>query len=64
MGANEVSRLEERIAWLERHVQEQDKVMLAQGEELQRVQTALVALREQMNSREAPLDPNERPPHY
>jgi SlyX protein len=64
MDDNRLERMEERIAWLERHVQEQDKVMLAQSEELSNLRQALINLRERSASREAPLDPNERPPHY
>jgi SlyX protein len=64
MSADAIARLEERMAWLEKHVVEQDKVMLSQTEEIERLQAALVALRERMASREVPLDPNERPPHY
>lgn len=64
MTVDGLARLEERIAWLERHVQEQDRVMLSQGEELKRLQESLVSLRERLSTRETPLDPDERPPHY
>jgi SlyX protein len=64
MAQTGIERLEERIAWLERHVSEQDRVMLAQGEELKQLKEALSAVRERLMAREAPLDPNERPPHY
>lgn len=64
MPSESIARLEERIAWLERHVLEQDKVMLSQGDEIKRLETSLLAVKERLNSREPPLDPNERPPHY
>lgn len=59
-----IARLEERLAWLERHVVEQDKVMLQQSDALQKLHGELVAMRERVAGREVPLDPNERPPHY
>ncbi len=62
-------RLEERLAWLERHVLEQDKSML----ELGRAQDALKKQLSELRSRQASpgaasegeiFDGNERPPHY
>ena len=64
MDESRFSILEERIAWLERHVLEQDKVMLQQGDELNKTRLELISLRERISGRDAPLDPNERPPHY
>ena len=61
-------RLEEKIAYLERHVVEQDKAMLEMTERLARLQSALVCLRERlaeagaMSDEVSPAD--ERPPHY
>ena len=61
-------RLEEKIAYLERHVVEQDKAMLEMTERLARLQSALVGLRERlpeagaMSDEASPAD--ERPPHY
>lgn len=52
------------MAWLERHVLEQDKVMLQQGDELLKLRQELALLRERSAAREPALDPNERPPHY
>jgi SlyX protein len=59
--------LEERLAWLERHVTEQDKAMLALNEELARLRAELEKLREHPatgseNSDQPESD--ERPPHY
>lgn len=64
MAEAQISRLEERIAWLEKHVAEQDKVILSQTDDMEKMREAVLAIRERMNSRETPLDPNERPPHY
>jgi len=64
MTENPISRLEERIAWLEKHLLEQDKVMLSQGDAIKRLEGEIDHLRERLASRETPLDPNERPPHY
>lgn len=66
--AQRISRLEERLAWLERHVVEQDKVMLQLAEDFERVRRELLALRARaagagrVAEAEAPAD--ERPPHY
>lgn len=64
MSESSISHLEERIAWLEKHLLEQDKVMLGQGDAIKRLETEVSNLRERLASREVPLDPNERPPHY
>lgn len=60
-------KLEERLAWLERHVAEQDKVMLALHDELNRLRAELKQLRERPTAASAenePPDSAERPPHY
>ena len=64
MDEKRIERVEERVAWLEKHVGEQDKVMLELADELARVRRELVTLRERTTTGAAPLDPNERPPHY
>ena len=43
---------------------EQDKVMLELAGELALVRRELVTLRARTTTGAAPLDPNERPPHY
>ena len=63
-----IKRLEEKIAYLERHVTEQDKAMLGLADELARLRQELLALRERTagnpagESEEEPAD--DRPPHY
>jgi SlyX protein len=64
-----IEKLEERIAWLEHHVTQQDKVMLDMAKRLDRLQAELVRLRERAAADPATsslaLDPAaERPPHY
>ena len=63
-----VQRLEEKVAYLERHVTEQDKVMLDLVETLARLPLELQALRERPTGAaagEAGEDPaGDRPPHY
>lgn len=63
-----LQRLEEKIAYLERHVAEQDRAMLAYAEELARLRREFTALR--ALTRRGPPDAEgdstagERPPHY
>jgi SlyX protein len=60
-----MDRVEERLAWLERHVAEQDKVMLELAETLDRLRREAEGLRQRvgdgiiLHSQE-----EERPPHY
>jgi SlyX protein len=59
--------LEERLAWLERHVTEQDKAMLTLNEELARLRAELKKIRERPaagSENSEPPDSNDRPPHY
>lgn len=58
-----LARLEERLAWLQKHVTEQDRAMLDMAEVLDRLKHDLRALRERSDSGPAPLG-EERPPHY
>ena len=62
-----VTRLEEKIAYLERHVTEQDKAMLEMAGQLDRFKAELTRLKQRAES--APTTPDggmadERPPHY
>ncbi|HKB89722.1 MAG TPA: SlyX family protein [Opitutaceae bacterium] len=61
------AELEIKIAWLERHVTEQDKAMLELHEDMARLRRELLALKGRLESG-APDDGNvaqdERPPHY
>ena len=65
--AQQIARLEERLAWLERHVTEQDKAMLEMSEDLTRLRREMLVLRDRLPSNsgtEPDLSANERPPHY
>ncbi|HUR56323.1 MAG TPA: SlyX family protein [Opitutaceae bacterium] len=63
-----LKRLEEKIAFLERHVSEQDKVMLELGDELARLRREVKMLRDRTPSGGSAGTPGdeaeERPPHY
>jgi SlyX protein len=65
-----LDRIEERIAWLERHVVQQDKAMLEMAQENERLrqQLKLLQLRTAAsgpgNPGEAASPAEERPPHY
>lgn len=66
---NRLLHVEERIAWLERHVVEQDRAMLEMAEVVQRLKQELVALRASgagapARASETDDGTNERPPHY
>jgi SlyX protein len=68
MPDERADRLEERLAWLERHVTEQDKVMLEAFEKLSALERelSLLRLRSTAGPAEGPLPSpaDERPPHY
>jgi SlyX protein len=66
-----VARLEERLAWFERHVIEQDKAMLELGDLVERLRREVLALRDRAGTSgggggggPAGEAPEERPPHY
>lgn len=71
MSSERVDRLEERLAWLERHVTAQDKAMLELHEEIDRLRAALAALQSRSETTPGggdtspdPASFDERPPHY
>ena len=67
MPPERVDRIEERIAWLERHVAEQDNAMLELHEEIERLRRESSQLRDRLESAASggdPPPPPERPPHY
>jgi SlyX protein len=58
-------RLEEKIAYLERHVTAQDRAMLELTEELAALRRELRRVREtRAEAGPAPEPADERPPHY
>ncbi len=59
------TRLEENLTHLQRHVSEQDKVMLAPADEVSRLKQELAAVRTQLAAAAEPdAGTDERPPHY
>lgn len=66
-----IHRLEEKIAYLERHVTEQDKAMLEMSDAIRRLSREVKTLRERdatggagSGSPGEEALPDERPPHY
>lgn len=67
MSNERLDRLEERLAWLQRHVTEQDKAMLEMAGLLDRLKAELSRLKQRAESSPANPEGNaadERPPHY
>ena len=73
MSDERILGLEEKVAYLERHVTAQDKVMLELGDTLTRVRAELRMMRERTGesgsggagtSGEGGEPRDERPPHY
>lgn len=65
MSIERIERLEERLAWLERHVVEQDKTMLELSDGHARLRRELEALRARLEGGpDLPPAGEERPPHY
>ncbi len=61
-----LSRLEERVTWLQRHVAEQDRVISAQSFEIDALKARLSFMKKQMDEGGQPGTPapDDRPPHY
>lgn len=69
MSDGRVKKLEERVAWLEHHVTQQDKAMLEMSRQLDRVQAELLRVRDRVTAgadggQAASDAATERPPHY
>lgn len=67
MPNERIDRLEERLAWLQRHVVEQDKAMLEMAGRLDRLNAELARLRQRAEAASAnpgATPAEERPPHY
>lgn len=66
MAGNDIIRLEERIAHLERHIEQQDREIYRQGEVIQKLVRESDNLRQRLedvaDAKDMPGD--ERPPHY
>ncbi len=67
MSSERIDRLEERLAWFERHVTEQDKAMLEMAGQIDRLKAELTRFRLRSESGGTAEENNpaaERPPHY
>ncbi len=64
MKSEPLSRLEERLAWLQRHVAEQDKAMLEMAGEIDRLKKQVAELREKPGEPGEAPGGDECPPHY
>ena len=63
--AERIQELEVKIAFLERHIGEQDRVVLGLSEKIATLETRLQSLRERLErGSEGPMPADERPPHY
>lgn len=64
--ADAIQRLQEKIAYLERHVGEQDKAMLEMATQLDSLKREMGVLRERLAEAKSPDAPllSEKPPHY
>jgi SlyX protein len=60
-----LERLEERLAWFERHVTQQDRAMLEMAEEMARLRAELSLMRDRVDgSGGSEAGGIEKPPHY
>jgi SlyX protein len=67
VSTERIDRLEERLAWLQRHVTEQDKAMLEMAGQLDRLKAEVTRLKQRAEATPATPEANpadERPPHY
>jgi SlyX protein len=65
MENERLALLEEKLAWLQRHVAEQDRAMLDTAAEIDRLKKQVAELREKLAADAGePPRPEERPPHY
>jgi SlyX protein len=65
MNDERIARLEEKLAWLQRHVTEQDEVMLGLAEQIERLKKNLLEISQQPDAETGPPPASDdRPPHY
>lgn len=65
MKNERIALLEEKLAWLQRHATEQDKVMLEMAEDIARLKKKMTELRAKLGEDPGePPEAGERPPHY
>ena len=65
MNDERLALLEEKLAWLQRHVAEQDKAMLELAGEIDRLKDKVAELGQRPDGESGPPPMfDERPPHY
>jgi uncharacterized coiled-coil protein SlyX len=65
MSEERLACLEEKFAWLQRHVAEQDKAMLEMAGEIDELKKKLSEVDQRARTESGQSPPiNERPPHY
>ena len=65
MNDERLALLEEKLAWMQRHVAEQDKAMLELAGEIDRLKRKVAELGQRRGEESsAPPAIDERPPHY
>jgi SlyX protein len=68
MSNERIDLLEERLAWLQRHIVEQDKAMMEMAGQLDRLKVELTRLKQRadegVTAGGATNPHDERPPHY
>ena len=65
MNDDRLAVLEEKLAWLQRHVAEQDKAMLEMAAEIDRLKKRATEMAEKLSAEPGqPPAGEERPPHY
>ena len=65
MKDDRLAVLEEKLAWLQRHVAEQDKAMLEMAAEIDRLKKRVSEVAEKLAAEPGqPPTVEERPPHY
>ena len=63
--AERIHELEMKIAFLEKHIGEQDRVVLGLTEKIALLETRMLSLRERLErGPEGSMPPDEKPPHY
>lgn len=63
--ADRIRELEVKIAFLEKHVVEQDRAMLEMSDRLAALEKRLLGLHERLErGPDGPMPADERPPHY
>ena len=64
-NAERIHELEVKIAFLEKHIGEQDRVVLGLTEKIAMLESRMLGLRERLErGPEGPMPADDKPPHY